>query len=204
MKIKNINNIIFVAKDKIKGEIIMELFKNVFLNTDKVVENTDIKITYAGKLFQNGAQNVQIHYGYGEGWENAQDVQMEKTELGYQTNIHIEPSTTLNFCFKNEYGEWDNNDGKNFTFEVEKTNWYEAYTTTEGNTTTNGATTTELGTTTRGTTTTDYTPVADEQSLCKTTPTWTELIKKTFTNIINYITKIFSGKKQNVNDDNEW
>lgn len=32
----------------------MELFRNIFFNTDKVVENTTVKVTYAGKLFQNG------------------------------------------------------------------------------------------------------------------------------------------------------
>ena len=54
LKIIFFNNIIFVAKDKIKGEIYMELFRNIFFNTDKVVENTNVKVTYAGKLFQNG------------------------------------------------------------------------------------------------------------------------------------------------------
>ena len=29
----------------------MELVKNIFFNTDKIVENTEIKITYAGYLF---------------------------------------------------------------------------------------------------------------------------------------------------------
>lgn len=31
----------------------MELVKNIFFNTDKLVENSTVKISYAGKLFQN-------------------------------------------------------------------------------------------------------------------------------------------------------
>ena len=98
----------------------MELVKNIFFNTDKVVENTDVKVTYAGKLFQNGSEDVTVHYGFGENWENAQDIQMVKTELGYQADIHVQPNTKLNFCFKNANGEWDNNNGQNYTFKIEK------------------------------------------------------------------------------------
>ena len=47
----------------------MELFRNIFFNTDKVIENTDVKVTYAGKLFQNGSEDVTVHYGFGENWE---------------------------------------------------------------------------------------------------------------------------------------
>ena len=30
----------------------MELVKNIFFNTDKLIENTKVKISYTGKLFQ--------------------------------------------------------------------------------------------------------------------------------------------------------
>ena len=30
----------------------MELVKDIFFNTDKLIENTKIKISYVGKLFQ--------------------------------------------------------------------------------------------------------------------------------------------------------
>ena len=98
----------------------MELFRNIFFNTDKVIENTDVKVTYAGKLFQNGSEDVTVHYGFGENWENAQDIQMQKSELGFQADIHVQPNTKLNFCFKNAKGEWDNNCGNNYIFQIEK------------------------------------------------------------------------------------
>ena len=181
LKIIIFNNIIFVAKDKIKGEIYMELFRNIFFNTDKVVENTDVKVTYAGKLFQNGSEDVTVHYGFGENWENAEDIQMVKTELGYQADIHVQPNTKLNFCFKNANGEWDNNNGSNYAFKIEKNECQENENIENIQVNDNQENTT---------------------SLCNITPTWGELIKKTFNNFINCISKLFSSNKENVKNDN--
>ena len=33
----------------------MELTKNIFFNTDKLIENTDVKISYTGKFFQDNS-----------------------------------------------------------------------------------------------------------------------------------------------------
>ena len=41
----------------------MELTKNIFFNTDKLVENSKIKISYIGQLFQDSSNEVFIHYG---------------------------------------------------------------------------------------------------------------------------------------------
>lgn len=98
----------------------MELVKNIFFNTDKLVENTKVKISYAGKLFQDEAEEVFIHYGFGLEWNDLGEVKMEKTELGFQAEIELLSSETFNFCFKNENGEWDNNDGQNYIFPIEK------------------------------------------------------------------------------------
>ena len=98
----------------------MELTKNIFFNTDKLVENSKIKISYTGKLFQDGAEEVSIHYGFGLNWENINDIQMEKTDLGFQAEIELLGTETFNFCFKDENGIWDNNDGENYIFPIEK------------------------------------------------------------------------------------
>lgn len=98
----------------------MELVKNIFFNTDKLVENTKVKISYAGKLFQNESEEVFIHYGFGLEWNDLGEVKMEKTELGFQAEIELLSGETFNFCFKNENGEWDNNDGQNYIFPIEK------------------------------------------------------------------------------------
>ena len=65
----------------------MELTKNIFFNTDKLVENAVVKISYTGLLFQNGSEEVYLHYGFGLNWDNLGEVKMEKTELGFQADI---------------------------------------------------------------------------------------------------------------------
>lgn len=99
----------------------MELTKNIFFNTDKLVENTTVKISYTGVLFQNGSENVSIHYGFNPTWDNVSDIKMEKTELGFQAEIALPDATSLNFCFNDtESGVWDNNEGQNYVFSIEK------------------------------------------------------------------------------------
>lgn len=98
----------------------MELTKNIFFNTDKLVSNTKVKISYTGKLFQDGAEEVYIHYGFGLLWENLNDKKMEKTELGFQAEIELEDLESFNFCFKDSKNNWDNNENQNYIFPIEK------------------------------------------------------------------------------------
>ena len=98
----------------------MELIKNIFFNTDKLVENSKVKISYTGQLFQDASKEVFIHYGFGLNWDSLNDLQMEKTDLGFQAEIELKDSETFNFCFRNAENEWDNNDGQNYIFPIEK------------------------------------------------------------------------------------
>ena len=98
----------------------MELVKNIFFNTDKLVENSNIKISYTGKFFQEGSEEVFIHYGFGLNWDNIGEIKMEKTELGFQAEVELPSSETFNFCFRNAENEWDNNNGQNYIFPIEK------------------------------------------------------------------------------------
>ena len=97
----------------------MELTKNIFFNTDKLVENATVKVSYTGKFFQNGSETVYIHFGFGNQWEHLQELKMQKTELGFQVEIELLGHDTLNFCFKNEVNEWDNNNSENYVFPIE-------------------------------------------------------------------------------------
>lgn len=98
----------------------MELSKNIFFNTDKLVENQVVKISYTGQFFQNGSSEVYLHYGFGLLWENLGEIKMEKTDLGFQAELTLMPYDTLNFCFKNDAGCWDNNSNCNYVFPIEK------------------------------------------------------------------------------------
>lgn len=98
----------------------MELVKNIFFNTDKIITGAKVKISYVGYLFQNGSEEVFLHYGFGINWDHVSEIKMEKTELGFQCEIEILDADSLNLCFKNANGEWDNNFGQNFSFPIEE------------------------------------------------------------------------------------
>ena len=98
----------------------MELVKNIFFNTDKLIENSNVKISYTGKLFQEEFEEVYVHYGFGLNWDELNEVKMEKTELGYQAEIELASYDMLNLCFRTGTEEWDNNDGQNYVFPIEK------------------------------------------------------------------------------------
>lgn len=97
----------------------MELLKNIFFNTDKLIQNSTVKISYTGKFFEDNSQEVFIHYGFGENWDNLSEIKMERTELGFQTELTLLENDTFNFCFRNEKNEWDNNNSQNYIFELE-------------------------------------------------------------------------------------
>lgn len=98
----------------------MELLKNIFFNTDKLTQNSTVKISYTGKFFQDQSEEVYIHYGFGLLWENLTEVKMEKTEIGFQAEINLINADTFNFCFRNGNNEWDNNNCANYIFPLEK------------------------------------------------------------------------------------
>lgn len=98
----------------------MELVKNIFFNTDKLIQNSTVKISYIGKFFEDNSDEVFIHYGFGQNWDNLNEIKMEKTDLGFQTELELLESDSLNFCFRNGENVWDNNDNQNYIFELEK------------------------------------------------------------------------------------
>ena len=97
----------------------MELVKNIFFNTDRLTADLRVKISYTGKFFQDNSEQVFMHYGFGNDWQNLCEAPMEKTDLGFQIEIDLLDSNTFNFCLKNEKDEWDNNDGQNYVFVIE-------------------------------------------------------------------------------------
>lgn len=99
----------------------MELVKNIFFNTDKLLENTNIKVSYTGSLFQNNSEEIYLHYGFNEDWKDVNEIKMEKTDLGFQAELYLPEYQILNLCFRNSNNEWDNNQNCNYSFPIEKT-----------------------------------------------------------------------------------
>ena len=98
----------------------MELSKNIFFNTDKLIQNTKVKISYTGKLFQNQAEEVYLHYGFDNEWKELNEINMEKTDLGFQAEVELPEYESFNFCFRDGNNNWDNIDNQNYIFNIEK------------------------------------------------------------------------------------
>ena len=98
----------------------MELSKNIFFNTDKLIQNTKVKISYTGKLFQEQSEEVFLHYGFNNEWKELNEINMEKTDLGFQAEVELPEYETFNFCFRDGNNNWDNNNNQNYIFNIEK------------------------------------------------------------------------------------
>ena len=155
----------------------MELVKNIFFNTDKLVENTSVKISYTGKLFQENCEEVYIHYGFGINWDNLNEIKMIKTELGFQAEIELLSSDTLNFCFRDNHNVWDNNHSENYIFPIEKV---------------------ELALVVQ-----ENSELASPRKL-KRTYIWSKKVRLAIYKIITYLPKIISGNyKRKITDDEQ-
>lgn len=155
----------------------MELVKNIFFNTDKLLKNSTVKISYTGTFFENNSEEVYIHYGFGTYWNNLSEVKMEKTELGFQAEISLIDSDSFNFCFRNENNEWDNNNFENYVFPLESQS-------------------TEL-------IVSDINSSLDRPNKLRKTYLWSKKIRLAVYKIITYVPKLISGnyKKKITNND---
>ena len=58
-----------------------------------------IKLTYTGLLSECGAEEIFAHIGWGEAWENLNDIKMSKTKSGFTATISVESMNQLNLCW---------------------------------------------------------------------------------------------------------
>ena len=79
----------------------MELVKNIYFNTDKLTPFFCVKISYTGKFFDDkSTSQVFLHYSFDNNWENSKNIQMIRSEIGYQAEVELIDSKTFNICFK--------------------------------------------------------------------------------------------------------
>lgn len=99
----------------------MDFTKDIYINKDKICEDSEIVILYKGFLFSNNlTDEVYLSYGYGNLWENKNEIKMKPSTFGYLATIQIGSGKELQFCFKNSAGEWDNNNRKNYVLPIEE------------------------------------------------------------------------------------
>lgn len=96
-------------------------YKNGVIVTPNVVADGDkATITYKGILYNSGADTIYMRAGYGDNWNNATDIQMSRTADGFEAKLPITSHDKLNMVFKDSANNWDNNSGRNYSFEVQQ------------------------------------------------------------------------------------
>lgn len=91
-----------------------------------VTSGQQLSIRYSGLLATSGAQQVILHYGYGPGeWRKVTDVPMRKDPDGtWVAGFKVEDGGRLAFCFRDNAFRWDNNNGRNWSYEIHSGDLY--------------------------------------------------------------------------------
>lgn len=99
----------------------MDFTKDIYINKDKIRENEDFVILYKGFLFSNNLTNdVYMSYGYGNTWENKDEKKMKPSTFGYLATINVGSGDNLQFVFRDNKGNWDNNNSQNYILPIEE------------------------------------------------------------------------------------
>jgi hypothetical protein len=77
-----------------------------------------VKVSYDGLLSKSGANHIYAHVGFGRNWDNSSFYQMNKGSTGFEATIPVSNGDTMNLCFKDCANNWDNNSGRNYSFDV--------------------------------------------------------------------------------------
>ena len=97
----------------------MEFTKEISFE-EKLTADKVAKINYHGKLLNTNSDSISIVYGYGQNWDYTDEKSMVKVDNGYEVEIPMKSYDTFNFCFKDGYNNWDNNNTQNYIFPIEK------------------------------------------------------------------------------------
>ena len=81
-------------------------------------------VSFDNKAYYNLEMNCigTPHMGYGPGqkWQHVCDVPMVWTGDSWEAIVRRMSGSQLNFCFRDNVGNWDNNAGNNWSFAVEE------------------------------------------------------------------------------------
>lgn len=92
----------------------------VVVDPTPITAGAKVTVLYYGLLAENGAEDIYLHTGYGtnDSWYDEYDFKMGKTTRGFEKTFDVNDPSRLNFCFKDGIGNWDNNSGHNWSFEI--------------------------------------------------------------------------------------
>jgi hypothetical protein len=92
--------------------------KGVAISPAVPVVGDKVTILYDGILSKNGAKDVSVHLGYGDHWDNEQDVPMVKGRTCFETTVPALKEEFLNISFRDPTNNTDDNSGKGYSFEI--------------------------------------------------------------------------------------
>ncbi len=99
----------------------MDFTKDIYINKDEIIENSEIVLLYKGSLFSEASsKEIYISYGYGDLWDNKSEIKMKPSTFGYLATVKIEGQGNIQFCFKNDLNQWDNNNGANYILPIKE------------------------------------------------------------------------------------
>ena len=96
----------------------MNFTKDIYLNTDKVYENSSLIILYNGILSKNQNNKVFLHYGYNDSWDNPDELKLKRTESGMLGVLRVSSGNSFQFVFRDDSNGWDNNNNSNYILPI--------------------------------------------------------------------------------------
>ncbi|MCI8965628.1 MAG: hypothetical protein HFJ43_04710 [Clostridia bacterium] len=96
----------------------MDFTKDIYLNTDKIYENSSLIILYNGVLSENTDKKVFLHYGYNNTWDKKDEIKLKRTESGLLGVLRISAGSSFQFVFRDSDNNWDNNNNSNYVLPI--------------------------------------------------------------------------------------
>ena len=94
----------------------------VYVSPTPITAGDRVSVKYTGMLAKAGASRLTLRMGYGHHeWSGISDIPMSKVEDGtFEAGVEIpfEQCSRLQFCFTDDAGNWDNNSGRNWSYEI--------------------------------------------------------------------------------------
>jgi len=97
-----------------------EVVDGIYLEPVPITLGDEVKIKYYGSLSGSDEARLYLHTGFGyDNWYGIRDLPMSKTrDGGWKASLRITDNSCLNFCFHDSGMHWDNNNGRDWTYEI--------------------------------------------------------------------------------------
>ncbi len=95
--------------------------EKVKVSHNPIIAGETIEIIYNGVLAQSDAEQLYLYAGVGlDNWTDVKEIEMNyQSNKGWVSNFEVDNGTRLNFCFKDGADNWDNNQSKNWSYDIQ-------------------------------------------------------------------------------------